>query len=93
MIGWEQARAFGDNAVPVVVGIAGERNVEFIFQADQALHGIWRRRIHSDPAVPIDTHEPESWIDGVVHDRQIQAIPFGDCWPVVDPRATERVYA
>ena len=34
VIGWQQSRAPGDNPVPVVVGIAGEGDVEAILQAD-----------------------------------------------------------
>jgi len=40
VIGRQQARASGDNTVPVVVGIAGESYLEAILEADQALHRI-----------------------------------------------------
>ena len=41
MIGRQQAHAFGDHAVAVVIGIAGEGDVEAVLQADQA--NAWRR--------------------------------------------------
>ena len=50
----------------------GKRNVEFVFQSDQPLHGVRRRGIHANFAVPIDGHESKRWINGFVHNRQIE---------------------
>ena len=50
----QQAGAARDDAMAVVIGVAGEGDVEAILQADQALHGVRRRRIHADLAVPVD---------------------------------------
>ena len=93
MIGREQAGAFGDDAVPVVIGIAGKGHVEFVFESDQTSHRVRRRRIHPDLAVPIDGHETEGGIDGLVDHGQIEVIPIGDGVPVVNARATQRVDA
>ena len=38
----KQARALRDDAVPVVVGVASERNIELVLQSDEALHRVWR---------------------------------------------------
>ena len=93
MIGRQQAAALGDDAVAVVIGIAGKRNVEFVFQSDQALHGVGRGGIHANFAVPIHGHESKRGIDGFVHNRQIEAVPLGNHRPVINARAAERVDA
>ena len=49
--------------MPVMVGVAGEGDVVFFLEADQALHGIGRGRIHADAAVPVQGHETEGRID------------------------------
>ena len=87
MIGRQQAAGFGDDPMPVMIGVAGEGNVKAILDADQALHRVGRRRIHADPAVPIDRHEAEGRVDAVADHRQIDAVAFGDARPVVDPGA------
>ena len=50
----QQARAARDDAMPVVIGVAGEGDVEAVLQADQALHGVRRGGIHADLAVPVE---------------------------------------
>ena len=88
VVGTQQSGAFRDDAVPVMVRVAGESHVELIFERDQAAHGIRRRRIHADAAVPVEGHEAESRIDGLVYHGQVQTIALGDRMPVVDARST-----
>ena len=87
----QQTGALGDDAVTVVVGIGGDGDVEFILEADEPLHGVRRRGIHADSAVPVDGHESECGIDRFIDDGQIQAVPFGDHRPIINTRAAERV--
>ena len=54
MVGRHQTCAPGDDAVTVVVGIAGERDVEAVLESDQPLHRVRRGRVHADLAVPVD---------------------------------------
>ena len=79
--------------MPVVVGVAGEGDVEAILETDQALHGVGRGRIHANLTVPIDRHEPEGRIDDFVHDREIQTIALGNRAPIVNAGATQRIHA
>ena len=89
----QQAAALGDDAVAVVVGIAGKCNVELVFQPDESLHGVRRGGIHANLAVPIHGHESKRWIDRFVHDGQIETVLLGDQRPIIDARASERVDA
>ena len=89
----QQSGAPGDDAVPVVVGIARPGDVELILHVDQPPHRIGRGRVHADLAVPIDGHEPEGRIDGFVDDGEVQPVAFGNGSPVVDSGASERVDA
>ena len=91
VIGRQQARAFRNDPVPVMVGIAGEGDLELVLQADQPLHRIRRGGVHADLAVPIDRHEAEGRIDGLVDDRQVQPVALGNRRPVVDAGAAERI--
>ena len=77
--------------MPVVVGIAGEGDLEAILQANQPLHRIGRGWVHADLAIPVHGHEPERRVDGVAHDREIQSVARSDRPPVVDARSAERV--
>ena len=86
VIGRQQSRAPGDDPVPVVVGVARDRDVEAILQTDQPLHRVGRRRIHPDAPVPIHRHEPERRIDGLADDREVQAVALGDRAPSSGPR-------
>ena len=40
VVGRKQARAPGNDAVPVVIGVASEGDVEAILEIDQVAHGI-----------------------------------------------------
>ncbi len=93
VVGRQQSCAPGDDPVPVVVGVAGEGEVEAILQLDQSLHRIRRRRVHADLAVPIDRHEPEGRVDGLVDDGEVQPVAIGDRPPVVDTGAAEGIDA
>ena len=81
VVGRQQARAAGDDAVPVMIGVAGEGDVEAILQPDQPLHRIGRGRIHADLAVPIHGHEAEGRIDRVVDDGQIEPVALARSAP------------
>ena len=93
MIGRQQPRASRDDSMPIVIGIAGEGDVEAVPQADQPLHRIGRRRVHPDAAVPIHRHEPERLIHHVAHERQIEMVALRNGSPIVDARPTEGVHA
>ena len=93
VVGRQQACAFCDDPVPVVIGIAGKGDVEAVLEADQALHGPGRGRVHADLSVPIDGHETERGINHGVHHRQIQAVALGNCGPVMDACTTEGIDA
>ena len=72
----------GDDAVAIVVRVAGEGHVEPLAQADQALHGVRRGRVHADLPVPVDGHEAEGRIDLGIHHFQVQLVVLGDGRPV-----------
>ena len=91
MIGREKPRAPGNNPVPVVIGVAGEGEVKAVLHPYQSLHRIGRGRVHADLAIPIDRHETERRIDGLVDDREVQPVALGNRPPVVDAGATERI--
>ena len=93
VIGWHESHARRDNAVPIVIGVAREGDVELVLQSDQPLHGVRRRRIHPDLAVPIHRHEPECLIHDIAHDGEVEMIVLRDGRPVVNARATEWVDA
>ena len=79
----QQPHALGHDAMPVVVGIAGESNIEAVLHGDEGLHRILRRWVHADPAIPVERHEAEHRIDNRIHDLEIQTIAFGNRFPVV----------
>src|SRR2546428_6791455 len=91
IVGTQESGALGDDAVPVMVGIAGESHVELIFESDQAAHGIRRRGIHADAAVPVEGHGTESRVDTLVYHSQVQTIALGNGMPVMDACAAQRV--
>src|SRR5215471_11742100 len=83
--------AAAHNSVSIGIGVAGKSDVESLFEADHACHRIYRRRVHPDLAVPIDGHEAEGWIDGVIHDFQIESVAVADGVPVSNARAAQRI--
>ena len=86
-------RRSGDDAVPIVIRVARERDVEPVLEADQPLHRVGRRGVHPDLAVPIDRHETERRIDHVVDDGEVETVTLRDRRPVVNARAAERIDA
>ena len=83
----------GDDPVTIVVGVAGDGDVELVLEGDQSLHGVGRRRVHPDLAIPVHRHEAERLVYDVAHDRQIEMIALGNGRPVVDAGPAERVDA
>ena len=72
MVGVQQPGAPGHHAVAVVVGVAGPGDVEATLEPDQPLHGVGRRAVHADPAVPVDGHEAEGGVHLAADHRQRQ---------------------
>ena len=68
VVGVEQAGGAGDDAVAVVVGVAGPGYVEFFLVGDHAGHRVGRRAVHADAAVPVKRHEAEGGVDVGVQD-------------------------
>src|SRR5262245_24242102 len=80
------------NSVPIGIGVAGKGYIESILEADHAGHRIHRRRVHPDLAVPIDGHEAEGRIDGVVHDLHIESVAVANGIPVSHAGAAQRIH-
>ena len=76
-----------------MIRVAGDRDVEIVLEADQTLHGVSGRRIHSNAPIPVERHESERLIDGVVDYREIDPVAFRDSRPVVNAGAAERIDA
>ncbi len=93
MIRRHQSHAARDDAVPVMIGVAGKCDVEPLLQPHESLHRVGGRGIHADAAVPVQSHEAERGIDFVTDDREVQPVALGDRRPVVHPGAPERIYA
>ncbi|MNF49783.1 hypothetical protein D3C84_310660 [compost metagenome] len=89
----QQTTGRGDDAVTVVVRVAGKGNVEALLETDQALHGMAGGRVHADLAVPVHRHETECRIDLSVHHIEVQAVVFGDGRPVAHPCSAQRIHA
>ena len=89
----QQALLRRDDAVAVVIGVAGKRDVELVLEAYQALHGVRRRRVHADLAVPVQGHEAEGRVDHRADHRQVEPPALGDGCPVVDAGAAHRIDA
>ena len=93
MVGWQQPGAAGDDAVAVVVGVAGKRDVVAILARDQALHGVIGRRIHADPAIPVQRHESELRVDLIADGVNVDPVPGCYPRPVMHPCAAEWIDA
>ncbi len=91
MVGVHQAAGAGDDAVAVVVGVAGEGHVEAVLVLDQPGHGMWRAAVHADLAVPVQTHEAKGRVDHRGQHLQRQPEALGDARPVVHAGAAQRV--
>ena len=91
MIGRQQSVVFGDDPVPVMVSVAGERQIKTILHPDQPLHRVGRRRVHANLAIPIHRHEPEGGVNRFIHYRQVQTMLLGDSRPVMNAGAAQRI--
>ena len=91
MIRRKQATALGDNAMAVVVGVAGKGDVVFVLEPDQSLHRVFRGGIHANVAVPVHRHESELRIDLVADYIQLQFVVFCNPRPIVHAGTTEWV--
>ena len=89
----EQADAGRDNAVPVRVRVVAPRDVVLIFEFDQIGHGVGRGAVHTDFAVVVNGHEAKRGVNGLVHDRDVQAVAFGNGFPIRHARAAKWVRA
>ena len=92
VIGGHEAGVRRD-AVAVMVGVAGEGDVEAVLEGEQRLHRIRRGRVHADPPVPVARHEPERRIDRIVGDGEVEPVVLGDARPVMHAGAAQRVDA
>ena len=68
VVGVQQAGGAGDDAVAVVVGVAGPGDVEFVLVGDHAGHGVGAGAVHADAAVPVEGHEAEGGVDVGIED-------------------------
>src|SRR6185312_13306621 len=83
---------FGDDPMPVVIGVAGKGHIELIFLAEQATHRIRRRRVHPDLAIVVDGHKTKGRIDKLVGYREVELVFFYDSFFFNDTATTERIY-
>ena len=72
-----------DDAVPVGVGVVGERDPVAVLEADEPGHRVGARAVHADLAVVVDRHEREGRIDLRIDDRDVEAVDRVDRLPVV----------
>ena len=91
VVGIQQPAAAGDDAVPIRVGIVGERDVEAVLERDQPRHRVRRGGVHPDLAVVVEWHERERGVDPVVDDLQVEPVSARDRLPVRDARSAQRV--
>ncbi len=92
-VGVHQAAGGADDPMAVGVGVVGEGDVEPVVHGDQAGHGVGRRAVHADLAVPVDRHEAEGRVDGVIDHRRSNPIALDDRLPVVDSGAAQGIDA
>ena len=93
VVGWQQTGAGGDDAMAVVIGVAGEGDVEIACHAEQTLHRPGRGRVHADRTIPIQTHEGKARVQVLADQVQSQAVSLGNARPVAQSGASERVDA
>ena len=91
MVGGQQSGAFGDNAVAVMIRVAGEGEVKLILHPDQSLHGISGGWVHPYLTIPIHGHKPEGGINHFVDYGEIQTISLGDSRPIMDAGTAQRI--
>ena len=93
VVGVHKPVAPGHDPVAVGVGVGGEGDVEAVLQRHEPRHGVGRRGVHPDAAVPVHRHETERRVDDLVGDCEIQAVAVANGGPITDARATERIHA
>ncbi|GAK49003.1 hypothetical protein U14_00221 [Candidatus Moduliflexus flocculans] len=93
MIRIHQARAFRHDAMPVIIRVIAESDVEAVFQSDQASHCIRRRTIHPNFTVAVNAHERERRINIRIHDCHLQVVRLRNRLPERDASAAHRINA
>jgi hypothetical protein len=91
MVGVQQPRSRGDDAVPIGVRVIGEGNPVVVLEADEPGHCVRAGAVHADGAVVIDGHERKGRIDLRIDDSDVQPVYRIDRFPVMDGGAAERV--
>ncbi len=91
VVGVQQAGGAGDDAVAVVVGVAGPGDVVEVLVLDHAGHGEGRGAVHADFAVPVEGHEAEGGIDVGVEEGDVELVCVDDARPVGDAGSAERI--
>ena len=92
MVGRQQPAALGDDAVPVMVGVAGEGKIESVLHPDQPLHGVRGGGVHANLAVPIHGHKTKGGVNLFVDDGQVQTVSLGDAPPIMDAGAAQGIH-
>ena len=92
VVGVHQPGPRHDDAMAVRVGVVAERQVEPVAQLHEAGHRVRARRVHPDLAVPVERHEPERRVDGVVGDREVEPVALADHAPVRDGGTAHRIH-
>ncbi len=82
-----------DDPVPVGVRIVGKRYLVLIFQSDEPCHRIWTGTIHADLPVVIHCHERKCWVNGWIHDDDVEPVNGIDRLPIRTSGAAQRVHA
>ena len=77
--------------MPIMVRIAGHANIKLVFHRGERPHRIWRGWIHANSSVPVEGHETESRIDGIVDNLQIQTVTLGNRFPIVHSGPAKRI--
>ena len=91
VVGVEQAGGAGDDAVAIVVGVAGPGDVVVLAVGDHRGHGEGAGAVHADAAVPVAGHEAEGGVDEAVKDFDGELVLLGDAGPIGDTGAAEGV--
>ncbi len=91
MVGVQQPRSRGDDAVPIGVRVIGEGNPVAVLEADEPGHCVRAGAVHADGAVVIDGHERKGGINLRIDDSDVQPVHRIDRFPVMDGGAAEWV--
>ena len=91
LVVFEEPVVGSDDAVAIGVCVVAGRDLKLVTLFDQRSHCVWRRAVHADLPVPVESHEPPSRVDVGVHDGQVQAVALPDGAPVGDACAAQRV--